>query len=212
MLVETRFECWVRRAIFAAVRRASFAANVRWSGRYEEQSGHKAETAERPTMTHNRLRADLNSWPFQIVGRDGLCASASRTAASAAAALVAKIPHHVHNVHLTPTWTIDRLLITAAPNLLRPRVSRLVQKYLVVERRAVRRRDSAYFDSAALDAARGSTLPTNLKSRILGIAPPHSSQSSRECRLNARTILGHPRLNSHARPEHGSVRRQHVVY
>ena len=71
---------------------------------------------------------------------------------------------------------------------------------------------SAAQTTPTIRAARGSTLPTNLKSRILGIASPHRSQSSRECRLNARTILGHPRLNSQTRLEHGSVRRQHVVY
>ena len=42
--------------------------------------------------THNRLRADLNSGPSQIVGRDGPCASASRAPVSAVAALSGRAP------------------------------------------------------------------------------------------------------------------------
>jgi hypothetical protein len=115
------------------------------------------------------------------------------------------VSHHVRNVHLTSTRTIDCLLIRVAPIFfgLASHGGAAGLKFLVVECRQT---------TPTIRAARGSTLPTNLKSRILGIAPPHRSQSSRECRLNARTILGHPRLNSQARPEHGSVRRQHVVY
>jgi len=43
-------------------------------------TGHEAGSPIRSRMTYNRLRAGLNSWPSQIVGRDGPCASASRAA------------------------------------------------------------------------------------------------------------------------------------
>jgi FAD/FMN-containing dehydrogenase len=67
-----------------------------------------------PVLTHNRLWTGSNTWPSQIVGRDGPCASAERAAARAATWLSASLLEPAQAERLTDAlfaasryWSIE---------------------------------------------------------------------------------------------------------